>query len=304
VLKNIGFLLLVIVLISMVVLSSCSSKQTDAELTDIEKEGIQYIYEVEKVARDVYHLLYEEWGTPVLSIISGSEQSHMDIMKELIDEYNLNDPAEGKDYGEFSTGDLEQLYSDLVELGLSAEVDALSTATMIEEFDIVEIREYVNKTGKDDIILAYNKLMAGSESHILAFVTRLKEKDVEYQPQYLSQQDYDRIIATLDTGVTTTTTTSVSNVTTFNELALNGKQSYGDNCFNCHGDSFTNGSAGYAILSEYQDAQKLLEIISRMPNSGEQEQWEVLSYLLLEHEWVSETATFNADTLSQISLTQ
>jgi mono/diheme cytochrome c family protein len=93
-------------------------------------------------------------------------------------------------------------------------------------------------------------------------------------------------------------------VTTFNELALNGKQSYGDNCFNCHGDSFTNGSAGYAILSEYQDAQKLLEIISRMPNSGEQEQWEVLSYLLLEHEWVSETATFNADTLSQISLTQ
>ena len=37
-LKNIGFLLLVIVLISMVVLSACSSKQTDAELTDIEKE--------------------------------------------------------------------------------------------------------------------------------------------------------------------------------------------------------------------------------------------------------------------------
>lgn len=303
-LKSINYLLLVIVVISMVVLSACSSKQTDVELTDVEKEGIQYIYEVEKVARDVYQYFYDEWETPVQNIISGSEQTHMDIMKELIDKYNLDDPAEGNGYGEFSNSDLQQLYHDLKELGLSSEVDALSTAAMIEEFDIVEIKKYVNNTDKDDIISGYNKLIEGSESHLRVFVAKLKDEAVEYQPQYLSQQDYNQIIVAVTTEIPTTTTKSTSTGTTFSELALNGKQSYSDNCFNCHGNSLSTGSASYVTLSGYQNAQNLLEKISRMPNSGEQEQWEVLSYLLLEHDWVSGTTIFNMDTLSQISLSQ
>ncbi len=301
--KSINYLLLVIAVISMVVLSACSSKTPDVELTDVEKEGIQYIYEVEKVARDVYQYFYDEWETPVLNIISGSEQTHMDILKELIDKYDLDDPAEGNGYGDFSNSDLQQLYHDLIESGLSSEVDALSTAAMIEEFDIVEIKEYANNTDRDDIISAYNKLMEGSESHLRVFVAKLKDKEVEYQPQYLSQQDYNQIIVAVTTEIPTTTK-STSTRTTFSELAVNGKQSYSDNCFNCHGVSLSTVSASYDTLSGYQNAQNLLEKISRMPTSGEQEQWEVLSYLLLEHDWVSGTTIFNVDTLSQISLSQ
>ena len=300
-LKNISYLLLVIVVISMFVLSACSPKSTDVEkLTDVEKEGIQYIYEVEKVARDVYQYFYDKWGTPVQDVISGSEQSHMDIMKELIDEYNLDDPAEGNDYGEFSNSDLQQLYHDLIESGLSSEVNALSTAATIEEYDIVEIRKYLSNTDRDDIISGYNKLIEGSESHLRIFVTKLKDEAVDYQPQYLSQQDYNQIIVTVTTEIPTTTAISTPTGTPFSELAVNGKQSYSDNCFNCHGEHISTGS--YFTLSGYQNAQKLLEKISTMPNSGEQDQWEVLSYILLEHGWVSGTEIFNVDTLSQISL--
>ncbi|MFC1846519.1 DUF2202 domain-containing protein [Chloroflexota bacterium] len=302
-LRNISYLLLVVAVISMVVLSACSSKQTE-KLTDVEKEGIQYIYEVEKVARDVYQYFYDKWETPVQNIISGSEQSHMDIMKELIDKYDLGDPAEGNDYGEFSNSDLQQLYHDLTELGLSSEVDALSTAAMIEEFDIVEIRKYTNNTDRDDIISAYNKLVAGSESHLRIFVAKLKDQGVEYQPQYLSQQDYNQIIATVPPEITTTTTISPSEGATFSELAMTGEQSYSGNCFNCHGVSLSTGPASNVTLSKYQNAQNLLEKISGMPSSGEQEQWEVLSYILLEHDWVSGTTIFNVDTLSQILLSQ
>lgn len=302
-LKNINYLLLVIAVISMGVLSACSSETPDAELTDVEKEGIQYIYEVEKVARDVYQYFYDEWGTPVQDIISGSEQTHMDILKELIDKYDLDDPAEGNGYGDFSNSDLQQLYHDLVESGLSSEVDALSTAAMIEEFDIVEIKKYANNTDRDDIISAYNKLMEGSESHLRVFVAKLKDKAVEYQPQYLSQQDYSQIIVAVTTEIPTTTK-NTSTGATFSELSVNGKQSYSDNCFNCHGNSLSTVSASINALSGYQNAQNLLEKISRMPNSGVQEQWEVLSYLLLEHDWVSGTTIFGIDTLSQISLSQ
>jgi mono/diheme cytochrome c family protein len=108
----------------------------------------------------------------------------------------------------------------------------------------------------------------------------------------------------MTTGNTTatTTTTSTSKAPTFGELAVNGKQTYASVCINCHGESLSIGDASAATLSKYKNAQNLLQKISGMPISGEQKQWEVLSYLLLEHNWVSGTAVFNPNTLSQILL--
>jgi len=300
--KRISYLLMDIAIISMVVLSACSPK-----LSNSEKGGIKYIYEVEKVARDTYTYFYDKWETPVQHVVSNSEQNHIDILKELIDKYNLGDPAAGKGYGEFSNSELQQLYDDLTGRGSSSEVDALSTAAMIEEFDIVELRKNVANTNRGDVLAAYSKLMAGSQNHLEIFTAKLKEKAVVYQPQYLSQQDYAQIIATVaavNTTTTSTTSTSISIAPTFGELAVNGKQSYGSICINCHGESLSTESASSITLSKYQNAQKLLEIISGMPISGKQKQWEVLSYLLLGHNWVSGTTIFNPNTLSQITLSQ
>ncbi|MGI2335258.1 MAG: DUF2202 domain-containing protein [Dehalogenimonas sp.] len=305
-LKRINCLLMIITVISLFVLSACSSDTTDVDgsptttptITDADKQGIIYIYELEKLARDVYQYFYDKWESPVLNVISGSEQSHMDIMKELIDKYNLDDPAAGKVSGEFSSSDLQQLYSDLIELGSSSEVNALSTAAAIEELDIIDIAENAAKTDRYDIGSAFNKLTEGSQNHLGIFVAKLKEQGVEYQPQYLSQQEYDQIIAT----VTTPTITSTITVATFSQLALKGKSSYSGNCFNCHGNSLSTGSTSAVILSSYQNAQRLLTQISTMPTRGQQDEWEVLSYLLLEHNWVSGDAIFNEDTLSQILL--
>jgi hypothetical protein len=298
--KRINNILLVIAAISTVVLPGCSAK-----LTEGEKEGIKYIYQVEKVARDVYRYFYDKWQTPVQDVISGSEQNHMDIMKEIIDKYNLGDPAEGKGYGEFGSGDLQKLYADLIALGSSSEVDALSTAAMIEEFDIVEIKKNVSDTNRDDVIAAYNKLMAGSENHLRIFTDKLKEKAVEYKPQYLSQQDYNRIIADINPGsATTTTAVSTSTGITFGALALNGKQIYYANCVNCHGEALSTSPGSSVTLSNQHNAQNLLEKISRMPSGGQQEQREVLAYLLLEHGWVSGNTVFNQGTLPQIALSK
>jgi hypothetical protein len=269
---------------------------------DEANQGVKYIYEVEKVARDTYLNFYDKWGTPVQQVISASEQNHMDIMKEIIDQYSLGDPDKGLDHGEFSNSDLQQLYFDMVKRGSSSDVDALSTSAMIEEFDIIEIRKRTNNLNKADYISAYSKLMTGSQNHLEIFTAKLKENGVEYKPVYLSQQDYNQIIAAMTTGNTTATTTSTSKAPTFGELAVNGKQTYASVCINCHGESLSIGDASAATLSKYKNAQNLLQKISGMPISGEQKQWEVLSYLLLEHNWVSGTAVFNPNTLSQILL--
>ncbi len=295
--KRISYLLPVIALISMIALPACSPK-----LNSSEKDGIKYIYEVEKVARDTYSYFYDKWNTPVQSVVSNSEQNHMDIFKELIDKYNLGDPAAGKGRGEFSNNELQQLYKDLTARGSVSETDALATAAMIEEFDIVELRKNAANTSREDVLTAYSRLMAGSQNHLEIFTAKLKEQAIVYKPQYLSQEDYNQIMAAMTITTTATTATSVSATSTFGQLAVNGKQSYGSICINCHGESLSTGASSAVTLAKYQNAQKLLAKISGMPMSGVQKQWEVLSYLLLGHDWVSETAIFNPDTLSQITL--
>ena len=295
--KRISYLLPVIALISMIALPACSPK-----LNSSEKDGIKYIYEVEKVARDTYSYFYDKWNTPVQSVVSNSEQNHMDIFKELIDKYNLGDPAAGKGRGEFSNNELQQLYKDLTARGSVSETDALATAAMIEEFDIVELRKNAANTSREDVLTAYGRLMAGSQNHLEIFTAKLKEQAIVYKPQYLSQEDYNQIIAAMTITTTATTAAPVSATSTFGQLAVNGKQSYGSICINCHGESLSTGASSTVTLAKYQNAQKLLAKISGMPMSGVQKQWEVLAYLLLGHDWVSETAIFNPDTLSQITL--
>ena len=52
---------------------------TDAEqdiLTDEEIAGLKLMREEEKLARDVYMVLYEQWNLPIFSNIANSEQAH------------------------------------------------------------------------------------------------------------------------------------------------------------------------------------------------------------------------------------
>jgi hypothetical protein len=42
----------------------------------------------------------------------------MSWVKELVEEYKLDDPTEGNDYGEFTNSDLQQLYYSLIEEGI------------------------------------------------------------------------------------------------------------------------------------------------------------------------------------------
>jgi hypothetical protein len=177
-------------------LTDAINQQPVQQLDEIEKEGILYMREEEKLARDVYLRLYELWGTNNFNNIGSSEQTHMDSMKLLIDRYNLQDPAEGKGQGEFANQDLQQLYNDLIAKGNKAEIEALNVGAAIEEIDIIDLEEYVAQTNKEDIITVYNNLMKGSRNHLRSFVSVLEKRGVTYKPQYLTTEQYEAIITT------------------------------------------------------------------------------------------------------------
>lgn len=167
------------------------------ELSNVEAEGLLYMREEEKLARDVYLRLFEEWAIATFQNISDSEQTHTDAVKSLIDRYELRDPAAGKDIGLFTDPTLQDLHDTLVEEGKQSLSSALRVGAAIEEIDILDLEERIALTDKIDIKLVYENLMKGSRNHLRSFVSALKNQTGEtYQPQYLSQEVYDSIINT------------------------------------------------------------------------------------------------------------
>ena len=85
-------------------------------LTATESSSILFMKQEEKVARDVYQVLYAKWGHVTFGSIAVSEQRHMDAVGNLIARYRLTDatPAEA---GKFTYPELQALYDELIVFG-------------------------------------------------------------------------------------------------------------------------------------------------------------------------------------------
>ncbi len=178
--------------------SNTQSLLTDVpleELSDDELEDILFMREEEKLARDVYLIMYDKWGIITFQNISRSEQAHMDAVLELIHRYGLSDPAATTDIGEFVNEDLQQLYNDLIEMGSVSDIEALKVGALIEEVDIEDLRRILDTdVDNRDIALVYGNLLRGSGHHLKAYTWNLKRRGVNYTPQVLSQEAFDEII--------------------------------------------------------------------------------------------------------------
>lgn len=165
-----------------------------SDLSAEETASLLFMREEEKLARDVYNALYAVWGQPTFQNIAASEQAHMDEVKLLLDRYGLTDPA--LDPGKFTDANLQALYDKLVAQGSASLADALKVGAAIEEIDILDLQTRLAQTDNADIQWVYNNLMSGSSNHLKAFTGALTQQTGEvYQPQYLSADVYQSIIA-------------------------------------------------------------------------------------------------------------
>jgi hypothetical protein len=178
-------------------LSNALDQIAIGQLSSTEIDGILYMREEEKLARDVYLILYQEWGLPIFQNIADSEATHMEAVKNLIDRYGLEDPVTGQNIGVFANPTLQGLYDELVAEGAKSLGDALRVGAAIEEIDILDLEEAVAQTDKADIQLVYQSLMKGSRNHLRSFTSTLEKQTGEiYQPQYLDPAVYEEIVST------------------------------------------------------------------------------------------------------------
>lgn len=172
--KAIGFTVVLILLIMAVPLSAKGpaagkNGRSLGTLTDTEIEHITYIREEEKLARDVYLTIYENYEAPIFANISESEQRHMDAVKKLIEKHGLVDPVTNDEIGDFTSQKFIQLYEDLVGQSIENYCEALQVGIDIEVLDIEDIEKALEDVKARDVNRVLNNLLSGSYNHLNAF---------------------------------------------------------------------------------------------------------------------------------------
>lgn len=170
--------------------------QSTSGIDQKEQEGIVWMRQEEKLARDVYDSLLRKWGSHPFNHIRQSEQRHMDRMENLIAAFQLTDPVKerGDLPGKFANPLFDKLYQELVTAGSGSEAAAFEVGARIEELDIKDLNERMAQAKQKSILETYEDLKWASGNHLRAFVRNLKGAGKSYQPVFLSANEFNEII--------------------------------------------------------------------------------------------------------------
>ena len=169
-----------------------ASASLPGSLTPIEKDGLIFIWEEEKAARDIYSSLHEKNNLTIFLDLTRSEESHMDQAKAVIEKYDLSLP---KDVPEaFGNQTLQDIHDRLLAEGLESDEQALKAAAEFEEISIMDLEAELAAAENEDIRTMYQGLLAGSRKHLRSYVADLKEQEIEYEPRHLERSEFEETV--------------------------------------------------------------------------------------------------------------
>ena len=131
------------------------------ELTDEQKYALAYMWNEEKLAKDVYLALHALTQEQVLyTIATQSETEHEALVEALVQKYDIN-ITNLEDYtisyseeelhalpaGQFAVPEVQTLYNTLYEKGQQSVVDALKVGCMVEVTDVNDLNKYIETAG-------------------------------------------------------------------------------------------------------------------------------------------------------------
>jgi hypothetical protein len=164
-------------------------------LSEQEINSLMHLREEEMLAYDVYTFLSGLYDVPIFRNIAKSEMIHTTRVKDLIDKYELEDPAVDRKSGVFKDEGIQELYDGLTVKGKISYKDAIVVGLTIEDLDINDLEMALeNDVDNEDIVEVYNFLLMGSKNHTKAFFFHAKSNDIEYIPQYISQERFLEIV--------------------------------------------------------------------------------------------------------------
>ena len=159
--------------------SVVNATEISVTLNDEQKDELFFIYQEEKVARDVYIKLGEQYPDENnFASIQISEQRHIDAARGLCEKYGVSIEGVDEDsVGNFVLPVLQDLYDTCIALGEESLLDALKVGELIEVTDIKDLDHAINDLGMpDDVVGVYESLKEGSYNHLDAFQTAISRE--------------------------------------------------------------------------------------------------------------------------------
>ena len=143
-------------------------------LSEEQKDMLFFIYQGEKVARDIYITLNKIYNhESTFALMKFAEQRHMDCARNLCDNYGVETSKIDEDsVGEFESPVLQTLYDECTKKGKQSLMDALEVGEFLESTDI-EYLEQASVGMPGDVVDVYNKLTKKNKSYLGAFQTAI-----------------------------------------------------------------------------------------------------------------------------------
>ena len=143
-------------------------------LTEDQKDMLFFIYEGEKVARDVYITLGKiHKDENAFALMRFSEQRHINCARDLCNTYGVETSQVNEDtVGKFESLVLQTLYDACTEKGKKSLHDALEVAEFIETTDIEDL-EQASVGMPNDVINVYENIKKRNIRHLDTFQAAL-----------------------------------------------------------------------------------------------------------------------------------
>ena len=155
------------------------------------KDSITYMYNEEKLAKDVYLNVYTMQPLQQLyNIATKSEVKHEEAVNDLAIKYDLNitlypdtkapydeDALNSYESGEYPVVKIQELYDMLYDKGIQSQQDALEVGCLVEVTDIDDLDAYMTQAtdaNASDVLIVFDFLRDGSYKHYWAFDKGLK----------------------------------------------------------------------------------------------------------------------------------
>ncbi len=166
-----------------------------ATLTNDQKYALAYMWNEEKLAKDIYLALNELYPTnQFYNIATRSETKHEAAVEDLVQRYDIN-ITNLQDYtvnyseeelralpaGTFGVDKIQELYDALYAKGSQSKVDALQVGCMVEVTDVDDLDKFITtaeEVNATDLVKVFEFLRAGSYNHYWAFDKALKAEGV------------------------------------------------------------------------------------------------------------------------------
>lgn len=143
---------------------------TATSIDETTTEHIVFVHEEERLARDLYTALDDHHGGLLpFSAIKISEQRHLDAAARLLEAYGIADPSAGLAAGEFGIPELQRLYDDWLERGLTSQEEAFAVGIELETADVADLEARIAEVEDARVERVLGNLLDGSRRHLAAF---------------------------------------------------------------------------------------------------------------------------------------